>query len=224
MTGIGWHSIWIKARHILLALAIACIAVVWLYSVVGAWVGLGDLVSEQRVDRVGVTNSYLIVSTDGEGPTVVGMGAIVTTGIATNPIFPNATLHGTVDDLNGAPKATVYFDWGYTPVCGTSTSSVIMTTIGAYSITFTGWAAGNTIYYRAAADTDGTYYGTVQSFESSGKAVGIVIMRGLLSVTMLACILIAIVKAGNVGVACVAFFMGIVCYIIAWRVIDVVFS
>ena len=136
--------------------------------------GLGGFVSEKLMSRTGITSSDLLIGREGvSGPSIdIGMGPSVSTLGAAGVVFEIghtvATLNGNVASLNGFPSSDVWFEWGYTP--GTLTNVTPVQTVvapGNASATISGFAPG-TVYYRFVGCDDGTNYGGINSFASSG--------------------------------------------------------
>ncbi len=95
---------------------------------------------------------------------------IVTTGPAEMVDSTQAVLKGTVNP-NGA--ATVYFEYGSTPLFGERTDDMDISGIvaTAFQKELTGLPGDSIFYYRAVAQTeDGTFYGLEQSFTTSPEA------------------------------------------------------
>jgi len=193
-----------------------------------AYVGLGGFISEKLANMQGIASSSLVVSRTGNGLTVTGLAPVITTGEATGIDFffeTSATLHGTINNMNSFPTSTAYFDWGYSPACGTSSSAVIMTTAGVYQATITGFDPTVTVYYRGAVNADGTNYGEVRSFESlSGKAIATKLLWYSIPIVIAAGIIIALLTCGMSPIVTITIVaVGLVCYLVAQAILNLLF-
>jgi hypothetical protein len=181
-----------RYRYII-ALMLCSFALLCSISIVNASSWNGGLSSEKMVSRSGVTNSNLSISAGTES-TVIGLSGIVTTGIIDNIYIdvPKLDITGTVTDMNGFPTARAYFDWGYTSACGNESSSDTVSGVGDYTITLTDFNRTQTIYYRAAIDTDGTNYGEVLSYVPTGNSAGVNLIRTLMPLLVVIFVIIGL--------------------------------
>ncbi len=140
--------------------------------------GLGGYISETLIERSGISGSSLLIGRSGVATSEidVAMGAIVSTGAATNVYMDgtgtHATLSGILSDLKGFPRAMVYFQWGYDGAYTNETTGQTVTSTGGFSEEITGFDPSRQVYYRGAVDTDGTRFSSGSSFIASGAVVG----------------------------------------------------
>lgn len=132
---------------------------------------IGGYISEKLIGRTGVATSELVIGRTGTNGEIIdlGMGAIVSTLQATNIADASTLLNGRLSDMNGMPKATVYFEWGYDASYGNTLTSQTLTGTGDFSAILSGYDSKNIIHFRAVSETDGTLYGADQTFEVTGR-------------------------------------------------------
>ena len=169
---------------------------------VSGYAGLGQYISEKLLSRTGTGDSSLYLGSGSSGPTVLGSGPTISTGVATNPHAAGGTkitLSGTVLSLNGFPRADIWFEWGYDPSNLNNTSTVsTVTSTGLYSIEVIGWSVGTPVYYRFASSTDGTTRGSTSNFNTSGAGVDYWFMWNVLPLAVALVGLITVLKlTGN---------------------------
>lgn len=174
----------------------------YIYMAVGAS-EMGGLISEKLIGRSGVSNSYLLIERSGVGDSRfdVGIGAIVSTLQTTNITDATTVLNGRLSDMNGMPQAIVYFEWGYDASYGNTSTSQILTGTGDFSATIGGYDSKKTIHFRAASDTDGTLYGTNQTFEVGDRVSSYHILSAVLLILLAVIICIAVIRLVNSPVA-----------------------
>jgi len=133
---------------------------------------LGDgWLSSKLLVRDGVADSQLLLARDGVADSFLTLATAPTmvTGDATGATIigktGQATLHGTLSNLNGMPSAIVGFMWGYSSTSmGNATSTTTVNATGDYTITLSGFDPLLDIYYRAIGTTDGVTYGASDNF------------------------------------------------------------
>lgn len=128
----------------------------------------GSFISEYLIGRSGVSTSTLTLERSGVADSIldVGLGAIVTTQAATNITLNSGTLNGNLTDLNGMPRASVYFEWGYTAAYGNSTTPQTLTGTGSFNAAISSLTSDTTVHFRSVSETDATYYGADQTFDT----------------------------------------------------------
>ena len=151
---------------------VALLLLVWITglstSSSSAFVGFGGYVSEKLL---GNSNNVLYLGDEASELVVLGSCPTVSTGTATSTSIGgtiSATLRGNLSNLNGMPRADVWFVWGYSPsamVYSTTLSTV--TTTGEQTATISP-DVGDTVYYQFRSSTDGTSAGATRSFVAGG--------------------------------------------------------
>ena len=137
---------------------------------------------EVRVEINGVTNpnsgEYVATETlDGEDTYSVDAefvvtGLSVTTDPATEVTDNSATLNGSLDDLDGAGSADVYFEWGPSGDLSNTTTAQTLSSTGSFSEEVSNLDSDTDYEYRAVADAsdgDSATGGTV-SFTTDSTA------------------------------------------------------
>ncbi len=97
-------------------------------------------------------------------------GFMISTNSPTNVDGSSATLNGSLDDLDGASSADVYFEWRETGAASWNTTSVqTLSATGSFSETLTGLTSGAEYEFRAVGDaSDGdTDTGSTLTFVAS---------------------------------------------------------
>ena len=199
----GWSK-WIKRVSIAFAIVIVLAVLTTLLSFLQltAQVGLGTMVSEKMLGRDGITNSSLLLARTGTNTelSVMGFAPIVSTQTATGlsgDAIPTATLQGTVTSMLGLPSATGYFEWGYGEgALVNTTPDIVITAIGGYTATITGFDKSDRVYYRFVTDADGTTYGAVSNFVIP-SGTGNYLLKNLLRILIACGILITVLKVSD---------------------------
>jgi hypothetical protein len=126
------------------------------------------------------------------------------------------TMTGDLQDLNGMPNASTWFQWGYSPVMVFNTTQVTVTSTGDQTVTINP-DAGKDVYFRFVASTDGIAYGSIQSLSAVGGGHGISywMLNTLLPIVIAAVILIAILLlTGNPILALISSVIGLATFYI----------
>ncbi len=184
--------------------------------VVDAFAGLGGYISEKMLGDG--TNETFYLGRTGNSLPVLGSIPIISTGAVTNTDFPasgiaTATLHGNLTNLNGLPQAEIWFSWGYNAGVMPFTTPVVTTAVlGDKTATITGFNAAQRVYYRFYGSTDGTTYGTIESFVvSGGRAAGFYLMWNIVTAVIAAAIFVIVLKMStNPLVALIGTIIGII--------------
>ncbi len=182
--------------------------------------GWGGYISEKVVDRSGVNNSNLLIGRSGVGVSDldVVMSGIVAAAGATNIFMDgagtHATLHGNLQNLNGFPQATVYFQWGYDTSYGHVSTSQVVVATGAFTADIQGFDPSQTIYYRAVVDTDGINYSSADSFVAEGAIVtGFNLLNATVVFLYVVMIILAVVAIGSQSTVVALLFMVVAIYL-----------
>ena len=215
-------------RRVCIAVLIAIMAFLLIsIAVIQSDVALGGMVSEKLLGRAGVTDSSLLLGRAGTDTelSVLGFAPIVSTQAVGSTSVPGgvstAVLRGRVTNMNGMPIATGYFQWGYAAGTLTNTSATfVVTGVGDYSQSITGYNENDTVYYRFVTDCDGTAYGAVTSFLASHGTGGFLI-KALLRILLACSILLTVLLIGSKG-GFVAMLIFAVIGVIAFGIIDAV--
>ncbi len=190
--------------------------IVWLLfspALVSAMAGFGGYISEKLLGNG--TNEALYLGDGTNELTVLGSRPIVSTGEATSSSAGNIVtmiMTGDLQDLNGMPRADVWFQWGYSPVMVFNTTSTTVVSTGEQTAVVNP-DAGKDVYYRFVSSTDGIAYGAIRSLSvvGGGHGVSYWMLNTLLPIVIAAAILIAVlVLTGNPIVAMVAALIGLV--------------
>lgn len=188
--------------HFVRLLAIVAVAffVVLLASPAFGTLGLGGAMSEKLIGAGGVA-SRLWISRSINGPETIGTGPTISVQAATDVKIAAgvsyATLHGTITNLNTAPSAVAYFEWGYAPGSLTNTTSS-GTAITIYSDTISGFDQTQTVYYRFVARTDGEVYTSATNFlMAQGRAAASLFLWNLVPIVLAVGVLVLILKEGR---------------------------
>lgn len=182
-------------------------------TMVTAFAGFGGYISEKLLGDG--SNEALYLGDGTNELAVVGSGPVVSTLGATSSSAGNVVsmvVWGNLQDLNGMPRADVWFVWGYS--AGTMTNTTAVTTVTSTGVqTFTiNPDAGTDVYYRFQASTDGIAYGSIQSLSvvGGGHGVSYWMLNTLLPIVVAGVILVGVlVSTGNPILALVASFVGL---------------
>ncbi len=179
-----------------------------------AMAGFGGYISEKLLGD-GVNESLYL----GDGTnelTVLGSEPIVSTSGATSSSAGNIvtmTVTGNLHSLNGMPVADVWVQWGYAPGAMVfNTAHVTVSSTGGQTVVINPHA-GNDVYYRLVASTDGIAYGSTLSLPTVGGGHGVSywMLNTLLPIAVAATILIGVlVLTGNPIAALIAAVIGLV--------------
>jgi len=181
-------------------------------AIVSAIAGFGGYISEKMLGDG--TNEILNLGDGVNELGVLGTAPIVSTLPVSNQSAGSATLNGNLVDLNGMPRASIWFEWGYSPSSLTnSTPATTVTSTGNQSADITG-ITGKMLYYRMAASTDGIGRGEILHFPA-GQGVSNWLMNTLLPIVIAAVILISVlVLTGNPIAALLASVIGLIAFYI----------
>ncbi len=182
--------------------------------------GIGGYVSEKLIDRSGVNNSNVLIGRSGVSDSALstGMSGIVAAAGATNIYMDgavtHATLHGNLQNLNGFPSVSVYFQWGYDTSYGYTTVAQSMAAIGAFTADIQNFALDRVIYWRTVVDADGRNYSGSSIFTSpSGIMTGIGLLNAVVVVAYIAMVLFAIIVIGSRSTVLALLLMAVAIYI-----------
>ena len=197
-------------------------------SLMSAYAGLGDYISEKLLGDATVPNASLYLGDTADGPVVIGSGPIVSTLAAINIVsaggVASATLRGNLLDLNGMPRADVWWVWGYGPATmGNTTSVATVTSTGEQTTNISGMNIGVDIYFQFQSSTDGTAIGGTQSFLSGGAhGASYSLMRNLLPLIIAIGLFIFIINlSGNPLAALIGAVIGLMAFIIVQQMLGV---
>lgn len=182
--------------------------------------GYGGNVSEKLLERSGVGSSLLLIDHSGtqNSDLDVAMGAIVSTLPASNIGTLTAVLNGNLTDLNGMPEAFVCFEWGYGTYSYT-TAQQSLSAVGGFWTTISGFDVSETIIFRAVALTDGTAYGSMQSFEVGTFRAAHDLLSIIIPMILVALLVATLMKTGMDWRILLFGVMGIVLSYLATRAI-----
>jgi len=192
-------------------------------AIVSAIAGFGGYISEKMLGDG--TNEILNLGDGANELGVLGTAPIVSTVSATSKSeggIVSADLTGNLQNLNGMPRASVWFAWGYTPAVSNSTPVNTVTTTGVQTATINP-NPGDTVYYQFRASTDGIAYGSTKSFlAGGGHGVSYWMLNTLLPVVIAAVILISVlVLTGNPIAALLASVIGLIAFYIIQAMVGV---
>lgn len=186
-------------------------------ALVSAMSGFGGYVSEKLLGDGTNEASYL-----GDGTnylTVLGSGPMIATLDATSssasPVI-TMTITGDLQDLNGMPRANVWFQWGYSTIMVYTTAPVTVSATGEQTAVINP-NANTDVYYRFVASTDGTTYGSIQSLSvvGNGRGFSYWLLNTLLPIVVAGVILIfVLLLTGNPIVALIASVIGLAAFYI----------
>lgn len=185
---------------------------------------LGGLVSEKLIGRSGVASSELLIGRGGvvDSNLDLGMGAIVSTLQATSITDATTVLNGRLSDMNGMPQAIVYFEWGYDASYGNTSTSQTLTGPSDFLATIGGYDSKKTIHFRAASDTDGTLYGTDQTFEVGDRVSAYAILSTILLILIAVIMCITVIRlASSPATFLVMTIIGILAFLIVRAILGV---
>ena len=183
---------------------------------VQGFASIGDFISEKLLGNGATTDSVMHLGDGTNERIVLGSGPVIATYSMTNPqggATSSASLRGALTSFNGMPRADVWFAWGYSPATMTNLTPVVtITSAGVQSVTVSGLATGQTVYYQMRASTDGTSIGATVSFVAGGgQGVGYWLLRNLLTLSIAAGIFVlVIVSTGNPVYALLGALIGLV--------------
>jgi len=132
--------------------------------------------------------------------------------ISTYENLVTMVMTGNLQDLNGMPQAGVWFRWGYSPTTMVNTTAPVTVTSTGEQTASINPDAGETVYYRFQASTDGIASGPVRYLPVVGGGHGISywMLNTLLPIVIAAVILITVLLlTGNPILALVASVVGL---------------
>lgn len=188
-----------------LVLFFTILYVMMLPSVSTAFSGLGGYIGEKILGDG--TNNVLTLGDGTHTNQILASAPTVSTSAVSNNAQNNsATFNGRLDNLNGMPRANVWFEWGYSPLFLINTTpNVTVTTTGVKSVAVTSLTAGVLVYYRIASTTDGTSRGAIVSFTAGGvKGASYSLLHNVLLLVLAATIVYVAAKKTNsipIGIA-----------------------
>lgn len=183
-------------------------------SMVSAMAGFGGYISEKLLGDG--TNEMLYLGDGTNELTVLGLAPVVSTGTATSSSAGNVvtmTVTGNLQDLNGMPRADTYFQWGYSSGGLSNTTTTSTETTTGIKTAIINPDAGEDVYYRFVASTDGTAYGSIQYLPIVGGGHGISywMLNTLLPIVIAMIILIGVLLlTSNPIVALISAVIGLV--------------
>ncbi len=193
-------------------LIISIVMVIMLPSMVSALSGFGDYISEKSLGN-GVDES-LYLGNGINGLIVLGSIPIISTGSASSSSAGDVVtmiITGNLQNLNGIPRANVWFQWGYSPIMVFNTTVVTVTTAGEQTAIINP-DAGSTVYYRFLSSTDGIAYGSIRSLSAVGGGHGVSywLLNTLLPIVFASVIIIAVLLlTGNPILALISSVIGL---------------
>ena len=183
--------------------------------------GLGGHVSEQSLGDGTDATPFLGDSAD--GPILLGTVPFISTLSVTDATISGvatATLRGTIGNLNGMPRGSYWFTWGYDPTAlSNTTAETVITTTGTKTTGISGFNAKQEVFYRFWASTDGTTSGSVLSFGpvDTGFNMLNILLPILIAVTIFVFVLGA---TGQPVLALVGSIIGLLCFAIVRAMLD----
>ena len=206
-------------RLAVLALAVLAAWVLLSPVLASAFAGLGGYISE--VIAGDGANETVLAGDGTNGLVVAGSVPVVSTLSLASPSTSaggvvTAALRGDLQNLNGMPRADVYFEWGYAPGSLTNTTATSTVTATGVQTTVINPAAGLDVFYQFVAGTDGTSRGGIESFFSGGAhGVSYWIIHTLLPIVIALAVLVAVfLLTGNPILALTSAFTGLIAFYI----------
>jgi len=215
------------ARYHRAVVLLLLVLLVWLLlspSLVSSLAGFGGYISEKLLGDD--TNEALYLGDGANELVVLGSGPVISTGVASSSSAGNIvsmTMTGHLQDLNGMPRADVWFAWGYTPTAIVYTTPVSTVTAVGEQTAVINPHAGDDVYYQFRASTDGTSRGETRmlSVVGGGHGVGYWLMNTLLPVVIASAILILVLTlTGNIVAALLASVIGLAAYYIITAIVS----
>jgi len=171
-----------RPKRLLLLWIISIILAIWMFPSFYFQTfasGLGGYISEKLVDRSGVSDSSLIVGTASELVTAsssdIGLAPVIATlpsrTVGNNPVQADIKFQGRINDMNGFPSASIWFEWGYNTGYGNTTTTQTVTSSGTYTATISNITKPGSIHFRFCASTDGTSYGDDRTVSHSTTGI-----------------------------------------------------
>lgn len=208
--------------------ALLLLAIVWIviYPVyISAFAGFGGYISEKLLGNGTDESLYL-----GDGIndlTVLGTGPVISTLGATSSSsggVVSMVVKGNLQNLNGMPRADVWFVWGYSAATMNNTTAInTVTTTGVQTVTINP-NAGTTVYYQFRSSTDSTVVGAVRSLTAVGGGHGVSywLLQTLLPIIVAAVILVGVlILTRNPLAAFGAGVIGLVGYYLVQAVVNI---
>lgn len=209
-----------KSRVWWLCLVMATLLVLFFSTMAVYASGLGGYISEKLIGRSGVSDSSLVIGSSGASGSYldVAMSGIVAAAGATNVYMDgagtHATLNGNLVTLNGFPRATVYFEWGYDTNYGHTSTSQVVTAVGAFLADIQHFDPSQRVYYRAVVDTDGRNYSGSDSFVAEGGIVsGFNLLNAVVLIAYVAMVLFTVIVIGSKSTIAALLFMAVAIYL-----------
>jgi len=208
-----WLADGVTPRAVSLLLLCLTVLMFVLPSTVSAFAGFGGYISEKMLGDG--TNEALYLGDGASELTVLGSAPVVSTGGATSSSAGNVvtmTMTGNLQDLNGMPQADTWFRWGYAPDAMVNTTAVIVVSSAGEQTASINPDAGEAVYYRFQASTDGLASGPVRYLPvvGGGHGVGYWVLNTLLPIVVAAIILVtALLLTGNPILALIASVVGL---------------
>jgi len=185
--------------------------------------GLGGHVSEQSLGDGTDATPFLGDSAD--GPILLGTVPFISTLSVTNATIAGvatATLRGTIGNLNGMPRGSYWFTWGYSSGSLTNTTvETVITTTGTKTTGISGFDTKKEVFYQFWASTDGTTSGSILSFDpvDTGFNLLSLLLPILIAVTIFVFVLGA---TGQPIAALVGSIIGLLCFAVVKAIFDAI--
>lgn len=195
-------------------------------NMLSAYSGLGNYISEKLLGDGVVPDASLYLGDSASGPAVIGSGPIVSTLSVNNATITagvsTATLRGNLTNLNGMPRADVWWVWGYSPTAMINTTfASTVTTAGDKTVAISGYKANIAVYYQFQSSTDGTSLGSVMSFQVGGGTGG-GLLNAMLPLIIAVSMFIFIIKmTGNPVAALIGAVVGLMAFIIIQQMLGI---
>ncbi len=219
----------ILARRLVAVLGLMVLVTVLISpSLLSAYAGLGDYISEKLLGDNVTPSASLYLGDSASGPVVLGSAPFITTLPATDIVsaggVASATLRGNLSDLNGMPRADVWWVWGYSPATMVNTTAVTtVTTTGVKSTSVAGMNIGVDIYFQFQAGTDGTAIGATETFLSGGAhGTSYWILTNLLPLVIAVGLFVFIIKlSGSPLAALIGAVIGLMAFLIVQQMLGI---
>jgi len=182
-------------------------------SLASAFAGFGGYISEKLLGDG--TNEALYLGDGTNELTVLGSIPAISTLGATSSSAGNIVtmvMTGDLQDLNGMPRADVWFRWGYASDAMVNTTAIVTVTSTGEQTATINPDAGEDVYYRFQASTDGIASGPVRYLPvvGGGHGVSYWMLNTLLPIAVAATILVTVLLlTGNPILALVVSVIGL---------------
>lgn len=214
-------------RRMVIVLGLMALALMTISpSILSAYAGLGDYISEKLLGDGVVPDASLYLGDSAGGPAVIGSGPVVSTLSVTNASITagvsTATLRGNLTNLNGMPRADVWWVWGYSLATMVNTTAVsTVTTTGEKTGVISGYNPDILVFYQFQSSTDGTSLGAVMSFQVGGGTGG-GLLRAILPLIIAIGMFVFIIKmTGNPLAALMGAVIGLMAFIIVQQILGI---